>query len=411
MKKSQKFKVSIVVLTAVVMLLSAVACGKKDKAEGTPAPAPAEQAQTEQAAASPVNYPDSAYAANLKASDYVTPAEYKGIAVEAKLVKATAEEIMNEIEQVLEAQAELVEVNGRDTVQVGDTVNIDYKGTKDGVAFDGGTAEGFDLKIGSGRFIDGFEDGLVGCKKGETVKLDLTFPEQYMNEDLAGQAVVFEVKINKISEDKKAELTDDFAAGLGITDEDGNSVDTVDKLKAYVEKFLNDQHETNYKTSMQNQIMNYLMENSTFAEELPADMSARLNDTLTGFYSSYASMYGMEMADFILSFFGEEDAEQFLKDSVDDYVKQQLVMQAIAETESIKLEEEELEEKVKEFAEGYGMSVEDYRSSVDEKAMFEDLLSQKVMDFLIENAKISEPAEPAEQAESAEQAETAEPAK
>ncbi len=393
MKKIQK-TVSII-LAAGLLAVSLTACGDKDKKADSAAEAETIQTETEaqaEQAPAPVNYPDSAYAANLKVSDYVTPAEYKGIPVEAKLEKATAEQVMEEIEQVLELRGELAEVKDRDTVQEGDTVNIDYQGTKDGVAFDGGTAEGFDLKIGSGRFIDGFEDGLIGHKKGETVNLDLTFPENYGNADLAGQAVVFEVKINKISEDKKAELNDAFAADLGITDSDGNAVDTVDKLKDYVEGFLNDQNETNYKTDMQNQIMEYLLENSTYAEELPADLLSRLGDMLTGFYNSYASMYGMDLNSFVTSFFGAEDAEQYISDTASEYAKQQLVMRAIAESEGLELAKEELEEKMKEFAESYGLSVEDYRSTVDEKAMIEDLLSQKVMDFLVDNAIISEPA-------------------
>ena len=148
----------------------------------------------------------------------ITLGEYKGIPVTVTEPTVTDEEVDAQIQQLLNSSAEYLEVDRE--AQLGDQVNIDYKGMKDGVAFDGGTAEGYDLVLGSNSFIDGFESGLVGAKKGEEVTLNLTFPDPYQNNpDLAGQAVVFEVKVNNVKEKTVPELTDDFVAK--VSPEDG----------------------------------------------------------------------------------------------------------------------------------------------------------------------------------------------
>ena len=142
---------------------------------------------------------DAAYLSEIKASDYVTLGEYKGIEVTQPEPEVTDEYVDSYIEYLRSQRAVAVEVTDRTTVQEGDTVNIDYTGYRDGVAFEGGTAQGDSLTIGSGRFIDGFEEGLIGTSVGETVTLELTFPDNYTNAELAGAAVTFDVTVNSIS--------------------------------------------------------------------------------------------------------------------------------------------------------------------------------------------------------------------
>ena len=136
--------------------------------------------------------------------------EYKGVSVLVQSTEVTDEEVEEEIQKNLDDNPDFVEVDR--PAEEGDTVNIDYKGTQDGVEFAGGTGEDTDLVLGSGDFIDGFEDGLIGAVKGETRELDLTFPEDYHEEALAGQAVVFEVTVNAVKEEQAAVLDDAFAS-------------------------------------------------------------------------------------------------------------------------------------------------------------------------------------------------------
>ena len=160
-------------------------------------------------------------------SKLVTLGQYKNLELSVNSAKVTQEDIDAQIENALSSEAEQVEVTNR-AVKEGDIVNIDYEGKKDGVAFDGGTAQGYDLTIGSGTFIDGFEDGLIGAKIGDTLDLNLTFPENYGAAELAGQDVVFTVKVNSIKEEKLPELTDELAKKINP------EVKNVDEFKAYI---------------------------------------------------------------------------------------------------------------------------------------------------------------------------------
>ena len=150
--------------------------------------------------------------------------QYKGIEVTKEDTTVTDAELDQRIASILQANPEITEITDR-PAQNGDTVNIDYVGMKDGVAFDGGTAEGYDLELGSDAFIDGFEDGLIGANVGEERSINLTFPEDYGNADLAGQAVVFDVTVNKIEEKKNAILDDAFVQRV-------SDFSTVDEFKA-----------------------------------------------------------------------------------------------------------------------------------------------------------------------------------
>ena len=373
-----------------ILGLSLFGCGSSTQPAETTTEEAAEAAETtEEAAPEAKTYPEEAYVSNLKVDDYVEVADYSEIPVSVEQSEVTDESIQAELDMYLMYSASLTEVTDRDDVREGDTVNIDFEGKKDGVAFDGGTATGFDLEIGSGRFIEGFEEGLIGVKKGETVDLDLRFPDEYMNEDLAGADVVFTVTVNSIQAQVEPELTDDFVKGLEQTDHDGNAIETVEDMKAYIRHYLEEDAESAYKGQVQQQAIDYLIENSTFKGELPAEMNERIHDMITNVYSYYAMMYGVDLETFMTQYYGSEsgDYEQDLKDEADQYQKQLLIIRSIAEKEGLELTETEANDRIAELAESNGVDDDTYKGSMDMKALEEDLVGEKVLSFLTEKAK------------------------
>ncbi len=227
-------------------------------------------------------------------------------------------------ENVLIYPAELE--TDRTTVQEGDIVNIDYVGKQDGVAFDGGTAEGYDLTIGSGTFIDGFEDGLIGCEVGTTVDLDLTFPESYSNEDLAGAAVVFTVTINSIKEETYItydEMTDEY-----INTVFSGYYETVDDMLASAQEYLD-----SYRASdVQDAVLEQLLEGCTvvFPEGL---LEENVNDLLTSIQES-AESAGMEYEDYVLAYYSSyadtvEEFEAYVQSTMESSLRKEMILEAV----------------------------------------------------------------------------------
>ena len=223
---------------AAVMLASG--CGKKsDTAEETTTAASETQAEIT----------DKGEVTNL--------GQYKGVEVTKQDTTVTEADLDQRIASILKANPEVTEITDR-PAQKGDTVNIDYVGMKDGEAFDGGTAEGYDLELGSGVFIDGFEDGLIGANTGEERSLNLTFPEDYANADLAGQAVVFDVTVNKIEEKKNAVLDDAFVQRV-------SDFSTVDEFKADTMETLQKEKEQSAAQQVEDDAFAAAMDNSNTA--------------------------------------------------------------------------------------------------------------------------------------------------
>lgn len=234
-----------------------------------------------------------AYLKNIKAFDYVELCDDYGnvtVSVPAE-TEVTDEMVESTINYKLSSDASYQEVTDHDTVENGDTVNIDYTGTKDGKEFSGGSATDYDLTIGSGSFIDGFEDGLIGHKKGDVVTLNLTFPDDYSNSDLAGQAVVFKVTINKIEKLVTPELTDDWVAKQNIT-----GVSTVDEFRTYTKDQMQSYYDDSHKSDIEEAIVKYLLENCTFIQDPPAEMVQRYYDNMVEYYSEQLSQsYGIDL--------------------------------------------------------------------------------------------------------------------
>ena len=308
----------------------------------------------------------------------ITLGEYKGIPVTVTEPTVTDEEVDAQIQQLLNSSAEYLEVDRE--AQLGDQVNIGYKGMKDGVAFDGGTAEGYDLVLGSNSFIDGFESGLVGAKKGEEVTLNLTFPDPYQNNpDLAGQAVVFEVKVNNVKEKTVPELTDDFVAK--VSPEDG----TVEKLRENMKAFILEQKQYQIDNQRNTDILNAVIDKSEIV--CATDDVDKNYETQVQYYTNQASMYGLDLATYAsLMGMDEEGLKSELRNVARDMTKQEMLLKEIASRENITVTDEDREA----LAERYGYdSLESFLETADKEIVDDTALMQKTLDFLVENAEIT----------------------
>ena len=355
-----------------------------------------------------------AYLSGIKAEDYVDLCEYNGIPVEEAQPSVTDDYVEMYINYNLSSSASYKEITDRDTVKDGDVVNIDYTGKlKDtGKEFDGGSAKGYDLTIGSKSFIDGFETGLIGKKIGDSVDLDLTFPTSYSSADLAGKEVVFTVKINSIS--VTPELTDDLVPSFGIS-----GVSTVDQLKAYMHDSLLKQQQSTYDSDVQNQILSAAEANCVF-QAPPQGMINRymieLNNSLenqAAYYTAQGSSVTPEMIlQQSMSNAGYSgDMNGYLQEAATRQCKAIIMLSAIAAKEGIKVDDAEVSSEASSAMSNNGYSSMDaYSKSVGidmNQVIKEEALATKVLDFLTEKANISEPASTASSASTAESKTTA----
>lgn len=351
--------------------------------EGTTEAETASEVETEAAAEAESEVEELGERPDYTALDYVTLGEYKGLSVILEPVTVTEEEIDASIKGEAEAQDKFKMVE-EGTVEEGDTVNIDYEGKKDDVAFDGGTAEGHNLTIGSDSFIDGFEDGLIGVAVGDTVDLNLTFPEEYHSEDLAGQDVVFTVTVNYIREE--AEITDDLVAELSE-----GAYSTVDGYREYMRELLQADKESEQEQTIYNELMTQLYNTCTI-EEYPQELVDYSSQATYIMYTQYAEMYGMTLEDLIASFgMTEDDFDAMVQQEVQANLVPELILKAIAEKEEITVSEEEYAEGCAEYAEAYGYAtVEEFEAAYDVVTIETSILMDKMLEFVKENAVIEE---------------------
>lgn len=324
-----------------------------------------------------------------KALDYVTLGEYKGLSVADQPIEVTDDQIDEVVRQNIQF-ADALEKVTEGTVEDGDTANIDYEGKLDGEAFDGGTAKGYDLVIGSNSFIEGFEDGLVGVAVGETIDLPLTFPENYGNADLAGKEVVFTVTVNEIK--RMPELTDELASTIS----DGEYTDAAsyrDSIRADLEAQAQKQKDTMMKGELLKQVAA-----GSQIKEYPQEMVDYGVANMDSYYHSMAEQYSMEFEEFLSSFLGmtEEDFSEQVVLATQQNLQQEMYLKAIAESEGIEVTEEDLAEAAKEF--GFE-TVEEFNAAYGEDVVRISVLQDKTLDFLLENAVITEPESETEAAE------------
>ena len=383
-------KKMLAVLLTVAVSMTAVACGDKASEEqGTEtAKETTETAQQDTTAAEAVTAVGG-YMKDLNAEDYVTLGEYKGVEVTLDEPEITDEYLDGYIEYVQQNNAVSTPVTDR-AVEMGDVVNIDYVGKIDGVAFDGGSAEGYDLTIGSGQFIDGFEDGCIGMEVGETKDVEATFPDPYKNNpDLAGKVAVFTVTVNSISVEEIPELTDEYVQSLSL-----EGCTNVEEYRAYVYDVLLEQQQESYESDKADLAYEKVAAECEF-KDAPEAMVTRMNNTLTSNLSSYASTYGVDLGTYVSAMYGgtAEEYETTLLEQSKMMAQHYLMMQAIADREGLSVSDEELEEQLSQEAQDYGYeTVEEYKSLVDVEAFREYLMTQKVLAFLGENA-VAVPAE------------------
>lgn len=266
-------------------------------------------------------------------------------------------------------------VENRDTVQKGDVAVIDFEGKKDGVAFEGGTAKGFSLNIGSGQFIPGFEDGVIGMKKGETKDLNLTFPKEYNSAELAGKDVVFTVTVHEIKEKVKPEINDDFARDI-----DPNSKG-LDDLKSKLKKGLQTEADKATQLEAFGQILEKIVKENPF--EVPYSFVKEQSDRLA--FNAMNQFYQMGLNPEQVGISFEMMAQRYLAQA-EEQVKQAIVINEVAKLENIAVEEEDINKFLSFHAELQGRTVEEIRKELESQMQMEavrnDVLGDKVYKFL-----------------------------
>ena len=294
-------------------------------AEATTAAAAEATADTEAQSDTWMQSPDQV---QYQASDYVKLGDYKNLSVEVEGdFEVTPEDVEEAIQNRVLAAGDLFRAVDKEAAELGDVVNIDYEGKKDGVAFDGGTAQGYDLELGSGSFIDGFEDGLVGAKVGETRELQLTFPEQYHSEDLAGQDVVFTVTVNEIKE--RVEVTADTLTDEYVKEKFGAS--SAESWKQSVEEEEKAEAEEQKETELSEAIV-VKLKDICEVTGIPEGLLEERKKQTKEYYESQAKQNGVELSA-LLSYYGmtEEMLDQFIDENAEDDVNEELILSAIAD--------------------------------------------------------------------------------
>ena len=311
----------------------------------------------------------------------VTLGEYKGVEVKKEHTLVTEDDVNAEIEKERNKQAAEVSVDDR-AVAEGDTVNLDYSGSVDGVKFAGGTAEGQTLKIGSHTFIPGFEEQMVGMNIGEEKDLNVTFPTEYHAPDLAGKEAVFHVKVNSITETQLPALDDDFAKDI-------SEFDTLDAYKADVRAKLEAQAAERDNNAFTNAVIEKVMANATV--EIPDAMVERQIDSMVRNFEARLAQQGLKLADFMK--YTGQDEKSFrnqYRDQAEKSVRANLVLEAVENVEKFEAAEEEIDAEIEKFAKQIGQNVEDLKKNLtegDREYFKADVIRDKAVKFLCDNAK------------------------
>lgn len=311
----------------------------------------------------------------------VNISDYKGLKLEKKVKTVTDGDVDKEIDRVRNNNARIIDVTDRAAVS-GDTVIFDYEGSIDGVPFDGGKAEQFSLEIGSGRFIPGFEDQLVGKNAGEEFDVNVSFPEDYHAKELAGKPAVFKCRLHEIKAKELAALDDEFV-------KDVSEFDTLDEYKADLKKKLTDAANERADSMLDDSMAEKLSEMME-AEVPPVMYEHRIADMLREW--EYRNRYaGITLQDYLkyTGLTADQFRESFRKPA-EVQVKLRLALEKIAAIEGIEATEEELEQHYKELSEQHKMDIDRVKAAVPAESLMIDLKIQKAFDFVKENAEITE---------------------
>ncbi|HLR71601.1 MAG TPA: trigger factor [Pseudogracilibacillus sp.] len=307
--------------------------------------------------------------------------EYKGLEVEEESVEITDEDLEKEMEALQESQAELV-LKEEGSIEEGNTVVIDFEGFLDGEAFEGGKGENHPLEIGSGQFIPGFEEQLIGKEAGEDPEITVTFPADYHAEDLAGKEAVFKVKIHEIKEKEIPELDDEFAKDV---DEE---VETLAELKDKKKEQLQKEKEQSVENKKRETLIEKVTENSEV--DIPEAMIDTELDHMMREFEQRLQMQGMTMDNYF-QFSGqtEEELKEQMKNDAEKRVKTNLTLEAILEEEELEVTEEDIEKEIEEMAKLYNMEKDQIVGMLggNSDVLKEDLKVKKAIDFIVDESK------------------------
>jgi trigger factor len=321
------------------------------------------------------------FTAKVTVKPEVKLGEYKNLEVEKLDTTVTDEDVENELKRLQERHAELV-VKEEGTVENGDTVVIDFEGFVDGEPFEGGKAENYSLEIGSGTFIPGFEEQLIGMEAGAEKEIEVTFPEEYHAENLAGKPATFKVKVHEIKMKKLPELDDEFAKDVD------DEVETLEQLKAKTREKLEESKKREADEKLREDLINKAVENTEI--DVPEVMIENETDRMLREFEQRLQMQGMNL-DLYFQFSGQDEAalREQMKEDAEKRVRTSLTLEAIAKAENIEVTDEEANEELEKMAELYNTPVENIKKMLGNNldGVKEDLKIRKTIEFLVENCK------------------------
>ena len=379
-------KREIMISMLLVMALSVTGCSQKTatkdkdtKTEETAKTDDAEETESDNTEDTSEDTPTTAeLMAGIDVEKCVTLGDYKGVTVEKTIQSVTDEDVQNEIDNALANYP--VEVD--QAAKEGDTVNIDYVGKIDGEEFDGGSDQGADLKLGSGKFIDGFEDGLIGARKGETRTLNLTFPEDY-TQDLAGKAVEFTVTVNAVKE-PLSEPTDQWVA---------DNIEGYDNIADYKAGIRSEQEESNEQTA-ENQVRyaawTQVIDNCTINEypETLVEVGKKLYEQQVETYAKYA---GMELDAYIESSgLTQEEYQSNMEEYGKNVAAQALVCQAICDKEGFAIGDDDYQKALQDMLTEYGCTEDELIQTYGQDNVEQSIMLNRVSNLILENANVTE---------------------
>ena len=305
--------------------------------------------------------------------------QYKGVETKKITHRTTEKDINAEIEKVRERNARQVNIEDR-AAELKDTVTIDFEGFCDGVAFDGGKGENFDLTLGSGQFIPGFEEHLVGKNIGEEVEVNVTFPEEYHSEELKGKDAMFKVKINAIKAQELPELDDEFA-------KDVSEFDTFEEYKADVTKKLKEQNKEKAKKELEDKILEIICENTEI--DIPEAMFETAVENQIRDFAMQLSYQGLSIEQYAQYTGQTLDAmKEQLRPGAEKQVKTSLILEKIAKVENIEVTDKEVAAELEKMAEQSKMKVEDVKKYVSVENIKDSKKIEKTVEFLVKNASL-----------------------
>ncbi|GBG95575.1 trigger factor [Ligilactobacillus salitolerans] len=306
--------------------------------------------------------------------------QYKELEVTPHPTRVLKADVEKALEDKRQQQAELV-LKEDEPAAKGDTVVIDYKGTVDGVAFDGGSADNYSLELGSGQFIPGFEDQLIDHKAGEDVDVKVTFPEDYQAEDLAGKEAVFATKIHEVKAKELPELDDEFAKDV---DED---VDTLEELKAKIKEDLKEKKVNEAKNAIEDEAVGLAVDNAKIGEIPAAMIDSDVHRQIDQFMSNMQQQGISEEMYYQLTGSSEDDLHKRFEEGAERRVKTNLVLEAIVKAEDIKASDEEVQAEISDLAGQYGLEEDAVRSALSDDMLQHDIAIRKVVDEIADSAK------------------------